>query len=775
MKQQLNYSWYFIEGYNETYLKKIPTLAEEIDIPHSVKMLPYNHFTELDYQGVFTYFKKFDCENFNEDFISILRFNGFMVNAKIYLNDVYLGEFVSGYIPVEIDVSKVIKKRGNYLIVVLSTIENKDVPPFGNVVDYMTFGGIYRGVELIQHVDKKYIVKTLVNANKDGEVNIKNLLSDSEIPYDLSYEIYLNENLIYKTNKDKFVIENAQLWTLKSPVLYTLKAILKTSKGVDEYVTKFGFRTAEFKKDGFYLNGKKEKLIGLNRHQSYPYIGYAATKSLQEDDANILKEAAGINVVRTSHYPQDEAFLSRCDEIGLLVLDEIPGWQYLSKDEKWRNQHYKNVYEMVKEDYNHPSVIAHGVRVDESQDDHELYQKSNEIAHELDPYRQTLGVRNFKDSECLEDIYAYNDFSCENITHGLDDPKTIKKGEKPYLVSECNGHMFPTKSFDNETRKIDHALHHAKTINDAFKYDDISAIIGWCAFDYNTHKDFGSGDRICYHGVFDIFRNRKYASYVYQSQSDDKPVMKVLCSFNQGDFDASIYRRIFVATNLDYIELYKGGEFVKKYAVKHNEFENMKHPLIEIDDLVGETFSDLRFSEKDRKTMSKLLTKVAFFGLNNISLIDKAIVGKMMLKYHLKYPDLVEIFNTYVVNWGGEAKTYEFKGYKDGKVIKTETFGPAFKNILDIQMSKSELVNADTYDMLRVSLRHIDENNHVFNYSFLPIKLETKGPIEIMGPKEFSLIGGQISFYVRSLNKKGEGIISISSPILNTKLTIKVS
>lgn len=139
MKQQLNYSWYFIEGYNETYLKKIPTLAEEIDIPHSVKILPYNHFTELDYQGVFTYFKKFDCENFNGDFVSILRFNGFMVNAKIYLNDVYLGEFVSGYIPVEIDVSKVIKKRGNYLIVVLSTIENKDVPPFGNVVDYMTF------------------------------------------------------------------------------------------------------------------------------------------------------------------------------------------------------------------------------------------------------------------------------------------------------------------------------------------------------------------------------------------------------------------------------------------------------------------------------------------------------------------------------------------------------------------------------------------------------------------------------------------------------------
>ena len=776
MKQQLNYSWYFIEGFNESYLKDIPETAKEIDIPHTVKLLPYNYFSELDYQGEFTYFKRFDVKEFNRNHTWILRFNAFMVDAKIYLNDNCLGEFVSGYIPVEIDISKYIKEKNNFLVVILSTKENHLVPPFGNVVDYMTFGGIYRGVELISHADSNYIVKSLVYADKKGHVIIKDLVSQPEKHLSIVHDIMYGNELIKHTEDNEFDIEEPKLWSIEEPNLYRLiSRVYYGHGGVDVYETKFGFRTAQFKKNGFYLNGKRVKLIGLNRHQSYPYIGYAASKSLQVDDANILKYKAGVNLIRTSHYPQDEAFLSRCDEIGLLVLDEIPGWQYLSKDTAWREQHLTNVSSMVKEDFNHPSVIAHGVRVDESQDDHDLYEKSNKIAHDIDPYRQTLGVRFFKNSELLEDIYAYNDFSCGNLKHGLDKPKTIKKGKKPYIVSECIGHTFPTKSYDGEQRRIEHALRHALVINDANKYKEISAIIGWCAFDYNTHKDFGSGDRICYHGVFDIFRNRKYASYIYQSQQDKEPVMKVLCSFNQGDYDESIYRSIYVATNLDYIELYKNGLFVKKYTAKHSEFAKMKHPLIKVDDLIGETFVDARFNKNDQRKMAKLLSKVALIGLNNISMGDKLKVGKFMVKYHLKYPDLVDMFNAYVSSWGTVAKTYEFKGYKDGKLIKTEKFGPSFKSTLDVEMSKTELINEDTYDMLRISLRQIDEYKHVLNYSFMPIKVEVEGPIELMGPKEFTLVGGQVSMYIRSLNKKGEGVVKISSPILNTEIKINVN
>ena len=137
--------------------------------------------------------------------------------------------------------------------------------------------------------------------------------------------------------------------------------------------------------------------------------------SIQKDDADILKYKAKVNVVRTSHYPQSEHFLNRCDEIGLLVINEIPGWQHISNDESWRNQFFINITKMINKEYNHPSLIAHGVRIDESKDDHDLYLKANDIAHSIDKTRPTLGVRNFANSELLEDIYAYNDFVCKDL------------------------------------------------------------------------------------------------------------------------------------------------------------------------------------------------------------------------------------------------------------------------------------------------------------------------------------------------------------------------
>ena len=128
------------------------------------------------------------------------------------------------------------------------------------------------------------------------------------------------------------------LWDLEHPELYEVKTeLICDGKLMDERIDRIGFRRAEFKKDGFYLNGKKIKLRGLNRHQSYPYVGYAMPKSMQRLDADILKRELGVNAVRTSHYPQSHYFIERCDEIGLLVFTEIPGWQHIG-DAAWKDQ-----------------------------------------------------------------------------------------------------------------------------------------------------------------------------------------------------------------------------------------------------------------------------------------------------------------------------------------------------------------------------------------------------------------------------------------------------
>ncbi|MBZ0297218.1 MAG: glycoside hydrolase family 2 protein, partial [Anaerolineae bacterium] len=179
-----------------------------------------------------------------------------------------------------------------------------------------------------------------------------------------------------------------ELWSLNNPARYGLWTELQLADGNtdDNGAFPFGFREAEFRDDGFYLNGEKINLIGLNRHQTYPYIGAAAPKRLQEKDADIIKHELGCNIVRTSHYPQSPHFLRRCDEIGLLVFEEIPGWQFIG-DEDWQGISLRDVEAMIKRDRNHPSIVLWGVRINESQDNTAFYTRTNELAHQLDPTR----------------------------------------------------------------------------------------------------------------------------------------------------------------------------------------------------------------------------------------------------------------------------------------------------------------------------------------------------------------------------------------------------
>ena len=148
------------------------------------------------------------------------------------------------------------------------------------------------------------------------------------------------------------------------------------------------------------------------------------------------------------------------------------------------------------------------MRINESVDDDEFYTRTNALAHSLDPSRATSGVRYLEKSSLLEDVYAYNDFS-----HSGDNPGVKPKSKvtpdmgKALIVSEHNGHMFPTKSFDPWQKRQEQALRHARVLGAAMADGEHAGCFGWCMFDYPTHKDFGSGDRVCYHGVMDAFRN----------------------------------------------------------------------------------------------------------------------------------------------------------------------------------------------------------------------------------------------------------------------------
>ena len=240
------------------------------------------------------------------------------------------------------------------------------------------------------------------------------------------------------------------LWSLKTPKLYTVVCKL----GADEYSTRLGFREARFTPQGFQLNGEHIKLRGLNRHQTFPYVGGAMPARAQRRDAQILKHELKLNLVRTSHYPQSRHFLDACDELGLLVLEEIPGWQHIGEN-AWQDLAVDNVGRMIRRDWNHPSIILWGVRINESQDNHDFYVRTNKLAHELDPSRQTGGIRYLYNSELLEDVFTMNDFGFP-----------LRPPNHPlYLNTEFVGHMFSTKRFDQVERVAEHAMKHARIHN----------------------------------------------------------------------------------------------------------------------------------------------------------------------------------------------------------------------------------------------------------------------------------------------------------------------
>ena len=763
MRQPLNFGWSFIDDYKEQYLDKLPDSKKAVDIPHNAVNVPYNYFNELDYQHLFTYEKIFDLEDKSENRIHILHFAGLMVKAHIYLNDVDFGVHYSAYLPIDLDVTSAIKQKNNRLLVIVDGSEDENCPPFGYAVDYLTFAGIYREVELVSHL-KTYLKDIYVHSSNDGDLTVQfEKVGDNEV--DIKHELFFKEEFVTEFKDNNCKIIDPQLWDLDNPNLYRLRTIVELNGEKEEYNTRFGIREAIFKPDGFYLNGKKIKIVGLNRHQGYPIVGYAMPESMQKEDADILKEI-GLNGVRTSHYPQSEHFLDRCDEIGLLVINEIPGWQFVSQKPEWRDNFMMFLEKMILTQRNHPSLIAHGVRVDESVDDHDLYSRANELAHKLDPYRQTLGVRNFKNSELLEDIYAYNDFICRGMEIGLEKPSHIKHQGKPYMVTEYLGHMDPYKATTDLDRRIDVAKRHMKVLDDNFKYQNICGAFGWCFVDYHTHIDFGSGDHICAHGVMDLYRNPKFSSYVYQSQRENEPVLEILSNIKPGDVAEAVYGDIYVATNCDYVALYKNDEYVCDFYPNKKEYKYVKHPLILIDDLVGKTFHEERFAEKYWARMGKTFSYYAIKGFKKMKLSDSLFLGMMMLKYHLGWNDLVYYWNKHVASWGGIAKKWTFKGYKDGKEVIEKEVGPSKVFNLKVETKRNTLMMGNTYDVARVKVSHVDEYDSLMYYSQRIVNIKTEGAIELIGDENQTLLGGQLSIYVRSKEKgKGKLILKMDNII----------
>lgn len=753
-----NNDWLFTENFDAGFDE-----AVSVRLPHTAKEIPYNYINCRDYQMVCGYRKIFTAPGDWQGKKLILRFDGAAHEATVFCNGERVGYHACGYTAFCVDITDLVRLGGeNVIDVRLDTRESLNIPPFGFVIDYLCYGGLYREVTL-EVKEPEYIKEVLIENTGLREIRVR-IASECG---SLVTDIVDNSGAVISSAVGKAFelnVPEAELWSVDSPALYTARVrAMRGGECVDEKRLRFGFRTVKFKSDGFYLNGERLKIRGLNRHQSYAYVGYAMPRSVQELDAEILKNELGVNAVRTSHYPQSQHFISRCDELGLLVFTEIPGWQHIG-DEDWKRQAVKNTDEMVRQYMHHPSIMLWGVRINESQDCDELYRRTNAVAHTLDSGRQTSGVRYIEKSRLLEDVYAYNDFSHCGDNAGLKPKKSVTaKKHNGYLVSECNGHMFPTKAFDDERHRLDHALRHAKVLDAMYADDDISGIFPWCMFDYNTHQDFGSGDGICYHGVMDMFRNPKLASAVYASQSEDKPCCVVSSSMDIGEHPAGDIGRVYVFTNADCVRLYKDGVFVREFAPSREEYPALPHPPVIIDDFIGELLiTQEGFDEKTAAAVKECLLAVAKFGPSSLPPKILAKFARLMLLKGFKFSDGVELYGKYIGNWGGEATKWRFDAVKGGKLICSVTRSPGQRVHLEVSTSKTQLCEGDTYDAAAVRIRAVDEHGNLAPYWQEPVILKCSGPIMLIGPEIISLKGCSGGCYVKTCGSSGSAELCVN-------------
>ena len=660
--------------------------------------------------------------------------------------------------------------------------ERKEIPPFGNVVDYLVYGGIYREVWLEEvsdiYIDNAFI-RTLNVLHQKKVLDMDITLSESTSGQ-LTFTLFDGDKVIgeKKTNfkgtviNAKWAVSDVKLWDIDNPNLYTMKIKLDDK---DEISVRFGFRECKFMTDGFYLNGKKIKIRGLNRHQSYPYVGYAMPKNVQKADADLLKYELGVNLARTSHYPDSVHFLDRCDEIGLLVFTEMPSWQYLG-DGEWREIAKDNVRRMVLRDRNHPCVILWGVRVNEGLDCDEFYAQTNALARELDNTRQTGGVRNMPFSHLLEDVYTMNDFIHSGGAINLLPPAFASGSLKaPYLVTEHNGHMFPTKSFDKEGVRAEHALRHTRVLNSAYGNKRTSGAIGWCMADYNTHKDFGSGDRICYHGVTDMFRVPKLGAAVYRSQQEHEPYLEVTSAMDIGEHPGGVIGKVYIYSNCDYVKLYKNGKYTSTVYPSESPFKNLPHPPVIAADFIGDALTEV--DKLDETTASILKPALVAAQMEQFKMPPHnfLLAGAAMITGRLSFNRMFDLVTKYIGGWGEEQITYRFEGYKDGECVATVVRTAVESLHLEVNADSNTLKQGDTYDATRIELVVKDQNGNRVPFADSSVKVTVDGPATVIGPTEFPLIGGDRAFWIRTNGKKGKIKITINASGIEEKTIELVS
>jgi beta-galactosidase len=724
---------------------------EKVSIPHTPALEPL--VVNNQWQGICWYRKNFNLDpSFNGKKI-FLEFEGAMQIADVWINGVYKVTHYGGYLPFTIDLTdQVFFDRENIIAIRLDNRDNAEVPPGKalKTLDFCLYGGLYRNVNL--HVTDRLHITDPVYAGKEAgggifartlecsgelariEVQIQVI---NEFPQEQTFtvltQLFDDKNDLVAENQSEFFslqsmqekhitktldVPRPRLWHPNSPNLYRLNSkIQQADRIVDEIKTKIGLRKISFTAaDGFIINGRKLYIRGTNRHQEYPYIGYALPDNANRRDALEIKKA-GFNFVRLSHYPQSPSFLNACDELGILVMDAIPGWQFFG-DKKFQDRSYQDCKDMIRRDRNHPSVIAWEVSLNESAMNNEFMANCQAIAHQEYPgdqcytagwidfaYDIFIPARQHAQPPAYWDNYnrskpffiaEYGDWEYYAQNAGLCQPEYLNLSPEARTSRQLRS--------AGEKRLLQQALNYQESFNDNLG-SPACGCANWLIFDYNR----GYADDIESSGVMDIFRLPKFSYYFFKSQSEPDSFNSQCISAAPFVFIANYYTKdsdlkVKLFSNCQRITLKINGKEIGTQAADHDVYStNLKYPP---------------FTFKLEKYEEGTLTAIGYIN------------DKPVAEYQLRTPQELQKINL----------------SDNCREIKPAT---------------------GTTDVFFIHAAVVDQNGTLIPGAEIPVTFDLEGPGKLIGPNPVISTAGISSTLVQSTGEKG--IIRVTARSLDFK------
>ncbi len=600
---------------------------QPVSLPHTPVIEPL--VVNDQWQGTCWYRKRFRLEEDVAGRNLFIRFEGAMNVADVWVNGVKKARHLGGYLPFVVDLTaEAIPGDTNEVVV---RLDNRDNPVTGpkplKILDFNMYGGLYRDVHLVVK-EEVYITDPILEQKTAGggifvrfpkvsderatiEVRThirnsgaegKDLVIHHEL-LDASGAVagLTSEPFPLGAGEDShfthaFDVGDPRLWSPRQPDLYTLVTrVTSGHRTVDTDTTRIGIKRIGFSGNKLVLNGEQLFLRGVNRHQEYPYVGYALSNEAQYRDAVKIKEA-GFDYVRLSHYPHSPAFMDACDELGLLVIDAIPGWQYYSDDTAFHSQVFSTCRDLVRRDRNHACVLAWEVSLNESWMPESFIDSLTAIAHAEYPGDQcfTAGWQEYG-----YDIYLQ---ARQHRLHHYDPP------DKPYVVSEYGDWEYyamnagldqdawgDLKQEERSSRQLlsggeERLLQQATNIQEAHNDNFNTPAFAdgyWVMFDYNR----GYADDLEASGIMSINRVPKFSYYFFRSQRDPDDTSSLFSSgpmaYIASYWNEESGKDVRVFSNCDSVALYFNNSLIAVQSPDTGRIcANLAHPPFSF--LVGE-------------------------------------------------------------------------------------------------------------------------------------------------------------------------------------------